>query len=118
MTERVRSRSIGVTAALVLGACLPAAAQGVDRTTDGIGVALGDKRLELRVCRRDVVRVLYAPPGPFFARQSIVTVPDACEATPFEVQAGPDAVAISTPRLTARVALPGGGVSFFASQRA
>ena len=118
MKARVRSRSIRGAVLLMLGAAglagapARADAQGVERLADGVAVPLGAHRLELRVCRDDVVRVLYAPPGLFFARQSIVTVPSACRPTDFEVQAGPDAVAVTTERLVARIALPGGAVTF------
>ena len=89
-----------------------AAAQPVERLADGVAVAVEGRRLEVRVCRESVVRVVYAPPGPFFARDSLMTVADACRPGAFEVQTGPDAVAVVTSRLSARVALPGGAVTF------
>lgn len=67
---------------------------------------------EVRVCRGDVMRVLYAPPGPFFARRSLVTVPDACTKTAFDVHTANGWVAVSAPRLTARVSADTGQVVF------
>lgn len=66
----------------------------------------------MRACRDDIVRVTYAPPGPFFRRESLVTVADACVPTPLEVKTAADAVSLATNTLTARIALPGGAVTF------
>jgi alpha-D-xyloside xylohydrolase len=93
-------------------AAAPAAAQTVERLTDGIAVPVGDKRLELRVCRDDIVRVAYAPKGGFFARETMTIVKGACLPTDFEVQTGEGSAAVTTRTLTARVALPGGAVTF------
>jgi alpha-D-xyloside xylohydrolase len=87
-------------------------AQTVERLTDGIAVPVGDKRLELRVCRDDIVRVAYAPKGAFFARETMTIVKDACQPTGFEVQTGDGSAAVTTSKLTARVALPSGAVTF------
>lgn len=89
-----------------------ASGQAPERLPDGIAVAVGARRLEVRVCRDDIVRVVDAAPGPFFARQSLVTVASACQPTAFEVKASASVVDVTTKRLTARVALPGGAVSF------
>ena len=59
---------------VMLLAAAPAGA-AVERLADGVAVAVGAHRLEVRACREDVFRVVYAPAGPFFARQSLVTVP-------------------------------------------
>jgi alpha-D-xyloside xylohydrolase len=91
---------------------LAAPSPNVERLADGVALALAGRRLEVRICREDIVRVLDAPPGPFFARESLVTVADVCQPTAFEVKTGKDAVDVVTQRLTARVALPGGAVSF------
>jgi alpha-D-xyloside xylohydrolase len=93
-------------------AAAPAAAQTVERLTDGIAVPVGDKRLELRVCRDDIVRVAYAPKGGFFTRETMTIVKGACLPTDFEVQTGEGSAAVTTRTLTARVALPGGAVTF------
>jgi alpha-D-xyloside xylohydrolase len=84
----------------------------VERLADGVAVAIGERRLEVRACRDDIVRVVYAPPGGFFERRSLVTVADACRPTSFEVQRGEDALAVSTAHVTARIALPSGAVTF------
>jgi alpha-D-xyloside xylohydrolase len=91
-------------------------AQGPERLKDGVALLIGDRRLELRVCRDDIVRVMFAPPGKFFARESIAVVKDACEATPFDVKTANSAVAVTTKRLTARVALASGVVTFLDQQ--
>lgn len=83
-----------------------------ERLADGMALAVGARRLEIRVCREDVIRVVDAPPGPFFARRSLVTVADACVATPFEVKATAEAASVVTNRLTARVSLRDGVVTF------
>ena len=93
-------------------AAAPAAAQTVERLTDGIALPVGDKRLELRVCRDDIVRVVYAPKGAFFARETMTVVKGACLPTEFEVQTGDGSAAVTTRKLTARVALPSGAVTF------
>ena len=63
------------TAILSLGllvSCAAAvAAQEPERLTDGVALKLGARRLELRACRDDVVRVIDAAPGAFFGRQSL-----------------------------------------------
>jgi alpha-D-xyloside xylohydrolase len=102
--------SLALLLAATMAQTPPAAA--VERLQNGVAVAVGGRRLELRVCREDVVRVLYAPPGPFFARQSIVTVPGACVPTPFDVKEAGGSISVTTRRLTARVALPSGAVTF------
>jgi alpha-D-xyloside xylohydrolase len=94
----------------------PGSPAGVERLDDGVAVGVGDDRLELRVCREDVVRVLYAPPGAFFGRDTLMTVDDACRPTEWELQSGDASVAITTSRLTARVALDTGAVAFFDRQ--
>ena len=95
---------------------LAASASGQERLGDGVSLAIGERRLEVRVCRDDVVRVVFAPPGPFFARRSLVTVDGACRPTPFEVHAADDVVAVTTKRLTARIARPSGAVTFLDRQ--
>ena len=103
-----------MSAGIVLLATIAAAAGAPqpERLADGVAVALGSRRLEVRVCRDDLVRVVDGAPGPFFARQSLVTVPGACQPTTFEVQAGAAADRRDDEALTARIALPGGAVSF------
>jgi alpha-D-xyloside xylohydrolase len=88
------------------------AADSVERLKDGVALAVGERRLEVRACRDDIVRVVYAPPGPFFSRQSIVPVPDACQTTTFEVDTKADAVTLNTKRLRVRIARPNGAVTF------
>jgi alpha-D-xyloside xylohydrolase len=113
MRTRARSRSTCVAAAaLLLGGVAALSAQDLERLADGVALPLAGRRLELRVCRDDIVRVLDAPPGAFFARPPFTTVADACQPTRFEVQAGTGAVTLTTARLAARVTLPGGAVTF------
>ena len=112
MISRTVKRLPAWSAILLLGGIPAAFGQEVQRLKDGVALTLGERRLEVRVCREDVVRVAYAPPGRFFTRESLVTVADACRPTEFEVQTGGDAVALTTKRLTARVALPSGAVTF------
>jgi alpha-D-xyloside xylohydrolase len=87
-------------------------AQAPERLDDGVAVTVQGARLELRVCRDDVIRVLYSPDAGFFTRDSLMTVDRPCRETPWELQTGTDSVAVSTRKVTARVALPGGEVSF------
>jgi len=75
-------------------------------------VSLGARRLELRACRDDVVRVLDARPGSFFSRQSISTVAGACQPTAFDVRTLADGFELATRRLVVRVTLPEGRLSF------
>ena len=58
-------RGLVVIAAIAAPAALaiPAAAQSPERLKDGIALKVGERRLELRVCRDDLVRVVDAPPG-------------------------------------------------------
>ena len=58
----------------VSGEASAASVPVVERLADGVAL-IGERRLEVRACRDDIVRVLDAPPGPFFARESLVTVP-------------------------------------------
>ena len=113
MSLRVRSRCVRVaTAVLLSSGALSASAQDVERLADGVALAVSGQRLEVRVCRDDIVRVVYAPPGAFFARKTLMTVADACRPTEFKVAAGTGSVDVATARLTARVALPSGAVTF------
>ena len=110
-----RSRNAAAAPGLVLAVvalAASAAAQSPERLADGIALKLGERRLELRVCREDLVRVVDAAPGSFFARRSLVTVADACQPTAFEVKPGAVGVDVTTKRLTARIALPSGAVTF------
>jgi alpha-D-xyloside xylohydrolase len=98
---------------LLFAAFAPSGAgRAAERSKDGVALQIGPRRLELRVCREDVVRVLYAPPGGFFDRKSLVTVADACRPTAFEVKTAADAVSIVTSRMSVRVDLPSGAVTF------
>jgi len=81
-------------AILSIGLLLACATRGVaaqepERLADGVALTLGARRLELRACRDDVVRVIDAPPGAFFKRQSLMTVAGACQPTTFEVKPRP-----------------------------
>lgn len=60
--------------------------QPAERLSDGVALKIGERRLELRVCRDDIVRVVCASPGPFFARRSLVPARVTGEDT-FHVQA-------------------------------
>jgi alpha-D-xyloside xylohydrolase len=110
----LRLRLQAASSALLLLGALPAAAaaQPFERLADGVALSVAGQRLEVRVCRENVIRVSYAPPGPFFARDTLMTVKQACRPTHWELQAGADALAVSTSRLSARIALPNGAVSF------
>jgi alpha-D-xyloside xylohydrolase len=110
---RRTARALVVSA---LASSVAVAAAPPQRLAGGVALELGAHRLEVRVCREDVIRVLYAPPGGFFQRDSLATVEGGCVPTDFELQFGDDALALRTDRLTARVALPGGEVSFFDRQ--
>jgi hypothetical protein len=50
-------------------AALAALASGQERLPDGVSLKIGESRLEVRACREDVVRVAFAPPGPFDRRR-------------------------------------------------
>jgi alpha-D-xyloside xylohydrolase len=116
MTARAgESRSAGSPLGLALlltAIAATAPGQTPERLADGVALKLGERRLELRVCRDDIVRVVVASPGPFFARRSLVTVDGACQPTAFDVRGGQDALDVTTRRLTARIALPSGAVTF------
>ena len=103
-------------AALVIGMLVPgpshAATEAPERLPDGIAFGLGARRLELRACRDDVVRVVDAAPGAFFSRRSLMTVAGACQPTDFAVRPRPDGFELATKRLVARVELPAGRVTF------
>jgi alpha-D-xyloside xylohydrolase len=98
--------------ALLLLGSAPAGAADAERLKDGVALTLGERRLEVRACREDVIRVLYAPPGPFFARQSLVPVPDACAPTAFDVDTQADTVTLTTKRVSIRIARASGAVTF------
>jgi alpha-D-xyloside xylohydrolase len=90
----------------------PGAAQVPERLADGIALDVAGTRLEVRVCRDDAIRVLYSEDADFFDRDTLMTDGQPCRATSFELQTGTDAVAVSTARLTARIALPDGAITF------
>ncbi|HSD28736.1 MAG TPA: DUF4968 domain-containing protein, partial [Vicinamibacteria bacterium] len=87
-------------------------ASGQERLADGVALKVGERRLEVRVCREDVVRVVFAPPGPFFDRRSLVTVDGACRPAPFEVEEAAGVLAVRTKRLAARVDRSSGALTF------
>jgi alpha-D-xyloside xylohydrolase len=87
-------------------------ASGQERLADGVALKVGERRLEVRVCREDVVRVAFAAPGPFFSRKSLVVVDGACRPTPFDVDRSPDAVSVKTKRLVARIDRASGALAF------
>jgi hypothetical protein len=99
-----------ITIGFALFAAFTGLASGQERLADGVALQIGERRLEVRVCRDDVVRVVFASTGPFFGRRSIVTVDGACRPTPFDVHATADVVALTTKRLVARIATPSGAV--------
>jgi len=114
----MRLRPVGPLAVVLLLSWLAVAvrAEGFERLGDGVAVPIGERRLELRVCRERIIRVAYGPAGEFFSRKSLVTVAAACRPTEFEVQVGGDALAVRTARLTVRIALPSGSVDFLDRQ--
>jgi alpha-D-xyloside xylohydrolase len=59
-----------------------------------------------------MVRVVYGPPGAYFSRSSLMTVPGACSQTAFEVKTSRESVFVTTSRLSARIALSRGEVSW------
>jgi alpha-D-xyloside xylohydrolase len=108
-----RARWLAVTVLAAASGVSPQPSPPFERLPDGVAVPVGGRRLEVKACRDDIVRVLFAPPGAFFARTSLAVVPGACRPTDFELQAGGDAVAMVTRRMVARIALPSGEVAFF-----
>ena len=102
----------GLTLGLLVWSAALVAAQEPERLADGVALTLGARRLELRACRDDVVRVIDAPPGAFFKRQSLMTVAGACQPTTFEVKPRPDGFDFVTKRLLVRVARQDGRLSF------
>jgi alpha-D-xyloside xylohydrolase len=108
-------------AVALLGFAGPVHAASFHLLEDGVAIAVGAHELQLRACREDVVRVSYAlldgtddvgAADAFFARDTLMTVEGACQPTEWNLQAGNDTIALSTSRLTARVDLPGGAVTF------
>jgi alpha-D-xyloside xylohydrolase len=93
-------------------AAVAAFTSGQERLADGVALKVGERRLEVRVCREDVVRVVYASPGPFFGRRSLVVVDGACRPTPFDVEQSAEAVSVKTKRLTARIDRASGALTF------
>jgi alpha-D-xyloside xylohydrolase len=102
----------GIALGVLVSSAALVAAQEPERLADGVALTLGARRLELRACRDDVVRVIDAAPGAFFNRQSLMTVAGACQPTTFEVKARPDGFELVTKRLVVRVARPDGRLSF------
>jgi alpha-D-xyloside xylohydrolase len=87
-------------------------ASGEERLADGIALKIGGRRLEVRVCREDVVRVVFASPGAFFARKSLVVVEGACRPTPFDVDLSTESVTVKTKRLVTRIDPATGALAF------
>src|SRR5262245_22922739 len=116
MRHRLPFAIVLASGSLHLGVAPTGHAQTVERLNDGVALAAGGRRLEVRACRDGVMRVLDAPPGPFFARRSLITVPEACRPTRFEVKTGASSIDVITERLVARIALPGGAVTFLDRQ--
>jgi alpha-D-xyloside xylohydrolase len=103
---------------LLLLALVPSSARGqaIERLPDGVALVLAERRLEVRACRDEVLRVLYAPAGGFFARRSLLTVPGACRTTAFDLLTTEDALTLTTKRLTARIDRAAGAVTFLDRQ--
>ncbi len=114
--DRARRLAIGILAWGLTSALSslagPTTAVEFERLPDGVAVAVGGKQLQVRVCRDDILRVSYAPPGDFFARETLMTVDTACGPTEWELDASDASIEVSTSRLTARVELPTGVVTF------
>src|SRR6185436_1713226 len=110
--DEQEARMRGLALGLLVWSAALVAAQEPERLADGVALTLGARRLELRACRDDVVRVIDAPPGAFFKRQSLMTVAGACQPTTFEVKPRPDGFDFVTKRLLVRVARQDGRLSF------
>src|SRR5262245_51078128 len=83
-----------------------------ERTADGVALALGGRRVELRVCRENVIRVLDTPVGGGARRESLMLVKDACQRPPLDVKTGDGATTLATKRLAARIEHASGAVTF------
>src|SRR5688572_12241321 len=103
MTRRARflaAMAVGVTTSL---SAQPSQGPSFERLPEGVALLIGKRRLEVRVCRDDIVRVVEAPPGRFFARESLAVAAGACRPTAFELQAGADALVLVGARLITRI---------------
>jgi alpha-D-xyloside xylohydrolase len=90
-----------------------AAAATPQKVEDGVIVALGSDTLKIEVCTDDVIRVAYAREPAFFRRPSVVTAPRRCGGATWDVAMTGQTAALTTARLSVRVDLTTGAVSFF-----
>ena len=84
----------------------------VEKQDDGIVVPIGEAFLKVEVCTDDVVRVAYAKSREFFATRSLAAGPRHCVKTPWKLATGPAEARLETAKLTVRVDLATGAVSF------
>ncbi|MBN2371174.1 MAG: DUF5110 domain-containing protein [Vicinamibacteria bacterium] len=92
------------------------AGRRIQRQDDGVVITIGDRHLKLQVCRERVFRVLYAPDDGFFDRETLMIQGSPCGRIPWDLRVDEDAVALSTSKLTARINLSDGAVSFLNSE--
>lgn len=69
-------------------------------------------QLKLEVCAEDVVRVAFAKTPAFFTRPSLAAAPKQCVPTPFTTSTSATQTTISTRKLTVKVELATGAITF------
>ncbi|HKV39269.1 MAG TPA: TIM-barrel domain-containing protein [Blastocatellia bacterium] len=84
----------------------------VEKSKDGITVAVGGSFLRIEIVADNVVRVAYAKDKAFFDHQSLAIEPRSGGAS-FHVTTGPHETTVSTARLSVRVNTRTGAVAFF-----
>ena len=75
-------------------------------------IAVAGGRLKVEVCAEDIVRVAFAKDDAFFARPTLATAGKRCRPTPWKLRQGNGEATIATAKLTVRVDLATGAVSF------
>ena len=89
-----------------LGAAVP------EKQADGIVVALHDGFLQIKVCHDSIIRVAFSRDRSFFDRRSFSVAPAPHSTPTWQLRSSPNQATIKTAKLTVRVNLSSGAVTF------
>ena len=87
-----------------------------EKVPDGIIVPVGDRFLKVQVCADNILRVVEAKDRAFFARKSLMVEPGRKLKINWKLYSTDKEATLSTAKLTARIDLKSGAVSFFDSK--
>jgi alpha-D-xyloside xylohydrolase len=90
----------------------PAPARPPEKVADGIIVQVGDRYLKVQVCADNILRVAESRDRAFFSRKSLAMEPGFKPRASWKLKATDKEATLSTAKLTARIDLKTGAVTF------